>query len=120
MSWFCRTRSVPTRRAAISFPYVVEAIWEVESEVARRGRDALIDFSKLVIGSAPQKLFVAPYVGRFEQQRYLEALAVPARRTDGDVFVCQIDHPSNWSMEEIRQPTLYVWSNSRQRWDEVV
>src|SRR2546427_9621449 len=65
----CRVNTVATRRPAITFPYVAEAIWQVESEVRRRGRDALIDFSKLVLGAAPQKLFVAPYVGPLEQER---------------------------------------------------
>ncbi|MFC1999805.1 hypothetical protein ACFLXE_03490 [Chloroflexota bacterium] len=74
--------------------FVREAIWQVESEFARDSRQALIDFSKLVVGSASNKLFVGPQLK--DWRYYLEVLMPAARECSGNVYVTLVPHPQSW------------------------
>lgn len=62
----CRIARVESAAQGKTLWYVAEALWQVESELARDSRQALIDFNKLVLGAARHKLFVGPQVADSE------------------------------------------------------
>ncbi len=66
----------------------------MESEFARDSRQALIDFNKLVLGSAHNKLFVGPQVSKVEQ--FIDVLKPAARACTRNVYVALIPHPAKW------------------------
>jgi hypothetical protein len=90
----CRVGDVPSAKHKKTLCFVKETIWQVESEFARDSRQALIDFNKLVLGSAYNKLFIGPQVNKTEQ--FLNVLKPAARACTGNVYVALIPHPSNW------------------------
>lgn len=111
----CRVSTVRAPRGR-ELTYVCEALWQVESELARDTRQALKDFSKLVLGAAPSKLFVGPYVGQREQKGYLDALAAPARVCTGIVYLAQIPHPAAWDSDG---PGPKVMVFQADQWQEI-
>ncbi len=48
----CRTGETPSAQKGTPLAYIKEALWVVESEMAKNSHEAIIDFSKLVMGSA--------------------------------------------------------------------
>lgn len=66
----------------------------VESEFARNSRQALIDFNKLVLGSAHNKLFIGPQVSEVEP--FVNVLKPAARACTGNVYIALIPHPAKW------------------------
>jgi hypothetical protein len=89
----CRTAQLGAR----SLWYVTEVLWQVESELALRHREALHDFNKLVLGSAQHKLFVASLV--HEPDALLRTLEPAAARCTGRVFLALIPHPGRWDVD---------------------
>ena len=75
-------------------PYVKEAIWQVESEFANNTREIVIDFSKLIMGSASHKLFIAAASKNCD--KILRALIPVANDCSGRIFIAFIPHPKNW------------------------
>jgi hypothetical protein len=106
-----RTVRAPQHHKDLS--YIAEVLWQVESEFARNGREALFDFNKLVLGSAQHKLFVAPDVNR--PDAFLRTLLAPARVCTGSVFVAIVPHPDRWG-----QPSLAakLWRLEGEHWVE--
>lgn len=88
----CRVK----RSAVKDLPYVVSSEWQVESELAKDSREALIDFSKLVTGAARNKLFIGPIVSEREREDYLNSLVDAAEACSGSVYLAQVPHPENW------------------------
>ena len=74
--------------------YFKESLWQVESEFARDSRQALIDFNKLVLGSAQNKLFIGPLVR--DQASFMKVLVPAASVCSGNLFAAFIPHPSKW------------------------
>jgi hypothetical protein len=111
----CRLAHVRAPRANKQLPYITEALWQVESELARNGTEVLRDFSKLVLGSARQKLFACSFVSI--DKNTLRALAAPASQCGGDVFLVQIPHPDQWSTHPPKRPALFRYN--RGSWEEI-
>ena len=81
-----------TRKKKLS--YITKAHWQVESEFAKNSRQAIIDFNKLVLGSADNKLFIGPIV--HDQESFRETLAAPAGMCSGNVYAAFLPHPGEW------------------------
>ncbi len=76
--------------------FIKEVLWQVESEFAHNTRSSLVDFNKLVLGSAKNKLFIASQVKRGTENSFLGVLRPAAGYCTGDVYVGMIPHPSKW------------------------
>jgi len=100
----CRVAPVESASKSRTLWYVVGALWQVESELARDSRQALVDFNKLVLGSAHHKLFVGPQVA--DPEAFLGVLRPAAARCVGQVFAALIPHPDRW---DIAGPDVEVW-----------
>jgi hypothetical protein len=77
----CRVAAVESASKSRTLWYVVDALWQVESELARDSRQALVDFNKLVLGLAHHKLFVRPQVA--DPEAFLGVLRPAAARCIG-------------------------------------
>ncbi|MCZ7645946.1 MAG: hypothetical protein M5U26_11790 [Planctomycetota bacterium] len=87
--------------------FVKRALWQVESELAEDLREALIDFSKLVAGSAPQRLLVGPRVSDSKLGEWLDCLSAPARECSAATYAAFIPHPREWSPGSGLEVDLY-------------
>ena len=99
--------------------YVKRSVWQIESEFAEDGREALIDFSKLVGGAAAQKLFIGPQLttnSRFEKFR--DSLLAPARECSGAVYAAFIPHPRLWGEPECDK-AAHLYRVGPNGWDEI-
>ena len=90
----CRVGEVPSATHKKTLYFIKETIWQVESELARDSRQALVDFNKLVLGSAYNKLFIGPQVS--DAERFINVLKPAARACSGNVYVALIPHPAKW------------------------
>jgi hypothetical protein len=105
----CRTGSIKEPRKV--FTYIVQALWQVESEFAKDRRQALFDFNKLVLGSALNKLFIGPQV--HNKPQYLETLRPAACACTGNVYVALIPHPDRWVQDDHQ---IDVWKLVDEQW----
>ena len=92
----CRVGEVESSMHKKRLCFINEVLWQVESEFAHNTRSALVDFNKLVLGSAKNKLFVASQVRKGTENSFLKVLQPAAQYCTGDVYVGMIPHPSNW------------------------
>lgn len=89
--------------------------WQVESEFNRTNtRELIIDMSKLVLGSAENKLLVAAH--RESNRKELRGICgAIASRCDGNVYLAFVAHPNEWvEMPDGRgnqpeDPKVYEW-----------
>jgi hypothetical protein len=105
----CRTGSIDEPGRV--FTYIVQALWQVESEFAKNRRAALADFNKLVLGSGDNKLFIGPQSPH--NQKFLETLLFPARACTGNIYIAFIPHPETWDKEEYQ---IDVWKLVDEQW----
>ena len=84
-------------RHAATIPYVTRATWLVESEFGRNSRDILHDLSKLKIGEAESKLFVACEFK--DVQRQLSMLEQAAAGISGTLFLALLPPPLDWQSQ---------------------
>lgn len=75
--------------------YVTRAVWQVESEFSNNSRSTLLDFSKLVMGAAENKLFIGRW--RPECKPFKECFLPAAKCCSGRVFLAFIQHPRDWT-----------------------
>ncbi len=87
----CSVGNVKSARHRKDISYVKKAIWQVESELALDSRAAAIDFSKLVLGSAENKMFIGPLM--HDSAAYLSVLSPIAQTCDGNIYCVLIPHP---------------------------
>ena len=88
--------------------FITECHWQIESELdIEDTRKAVIDMSKLVLGAAENKLFVAGH--RRRREDVLEQWAKIASCCPRKLFLLFISHPCDWAEPE--PPRLYEWSN---------
>ena len=92
----CRVGTVESPVHKEKLCFIKEVLWQVESELAHNSKSALIDFNKLVLGSAENKLFIASQVKSGTENSFLEVLKPAARYCIGDVYVGMIPHPDDW------------------------
>ena len=85
---------------------IKEVLWQVESEFAHNTRSSLVDFNKLVLGSAKNKLFIAAQVKKGTENLFLEVLKPAAGYCTGDVYVGMIPHPGDWADT---QDDIHLW-----------
>jgi hypothetical protein len=107
----CRVDGVASSAHGKRLLYVRDALWQVESEFARDSGQALMDFNKLVLGSAENKLSVGPHV--YDEGAFLGVLARAACRCSGAVYAALVPHPDRWDAGE-RQ--VAVWRLNGGRW----
>ncbi len=90
----CEVGKVFSAKRKKKLVYIKKTLWQVESEFARDSKQALIDFNKLVLGSAQNKLFIGPQVSKVEQ--FISVLKPAAEACTGNVYVALIPHPAKW------------------------
>lgn len=90
--------------------FIAQCHWQVESEFSRANtRDIVVDMSKLVMGSAENKLFVAAHRSRANAEAgVLEQCSEIAGRCTGRVYFCFVSHPDDWA-DQAAPPALYEW-----------
>ena len=118
----CLVRTERVRAAVhdVELVSITEALWQVESEFAKNSRSALVDFNKLVIGSAKNKLFVGSLIAGKRGRAYRDVLAVPAAYVAGNCYLAMIPHPSSWDTAESNTIRLWCYSYEQKGWDESV
>ena len=92
----CRVGEVESSLHKKKLLSIMGVEWQVESEFAHNTRSTLVDFNKLVLGSAKNKLFVASQVKKGTENSFLKVLQPAAGYCTGDVYVGMIPHPANW------------------------
>ena len=101
-----KTRSL--QRNAQDLEFVAQCHWQIESEFSRTStREIVIDMSKLVMGSAENKLFIAAHRASGESD-ILEQCSEIAGRCTGRVYFCFVSHPDEWA-DDARPPVLFEW-----------
>jgi len=110
----CRVDTVESAIHKKTLYYIREVMWQVESELAQDSRQALIDFNKLVLGSADNKLFVGSQVS--DNASFLNVLSPTAKVCQGNVFAALIPHPRRWMTEEY---CVQVWKFDTDHWVSV-
>ena len=103
----CRTSETSSAQKRTPLTYIQEALWVVESEMAKDSHEAIIDFSKLVMGSAQNKLFIGPKVNN--QGNFNKVLLAPAGHCSGNVYLAIIPHPEDWGKRD-NEPELFILS----------
>ena len=107
----CKVETVASARHRKPLFYVCDVLWQVESELARDSRQALIDFNKLVLGSAKNKLFVGPLVR--DTDPFIQVFRPAAKVCSGNVYLALVPHPDDWAnSDEVR-----VWEFKNDGWE---
>ena len=89
-------------------PFIARCHWQIESEFSRQNtRDLIVDMSKLVMGAAENKLFVASHRGDRERD-VLDQCAPIAACCSGTVYFCFVSHPDGWENDP-DAPVLHEW-----------
>jgi len=92
----CRIGDVKSSLHKKNLYFIKEVLWQIESEFAHNTRSSLVDFNKLVLGSAKNKLFIASRVKKGTETSFLKVLQPAAGYCTGDTYVSMIPHPANW------------------------
>lgn len=104
------------QRRSNPLDFIDQCHWQVESEFNRENsRAVIVDMSKLVVGSAENKLFIASHRSSRERD-LLNLCARIARRCSGNVFFAFVAHPSDWESNP-EAPVLYEWVAGD--WEEI-
>ena len=89
--------------------FITACHWQVESEFADKNtRDVIVDMSKLVLGSAENKLIVAARRNAEGRRNVLAQCADIAACCRTNVFLLFVSHPRDW-VDAPRSPLLYEW-----------
>jgi hypothetical protein len=80
-----------------SIPFVSRFLWCVESEFSNNERNIVCDFSKLVMSSAENKLFVCTSGPAASTAKRLANLAQAAQCCTGDIWLAFVPHPATWA-----------------------
>ena len=103
----CSVRKIPSlQRPPTQLKYVSRCHWLVESEFSTNTREILVDLSKLVVGTADNKLLVASHRPPDVERALLSRCEAVAHRSGGRMFLLFIAHPSQWPDAD-RPPALY-------------
>lgn len=105
----CSVSSVESlQRQSNRLDFIDQCHWQVESEFNRgNSREVIVDMSKLVVGSAENKLFIAAHRNCGEEE-LLKLCAGIARRCSGNVYFAFVAHPDDWD-DDPAEPVLYEW-----------
>jgi len=105
----CRVGEVESSVHGKRLLFIRDVLWQVESEFANDSRKALIDFNKLVLGSAAHKLFIGSQVRKGTENAFLSVLQPAAKSCTGNVYVSLIPHPSRWIDTD---NDVHLWTDS--------
>lgn len=86
---------LPSASGNKTLEYIERAEWVIESELQENSRAAIIDFSKLIIAKANNKLIVLPDNQRMKDWARHE-LSNIVRSDSSNYYVVFIQHPRNW------------------------
>ncbi len=93
-------------KAKLKFPK--RSIWHVESEFKDTdSRDAIIDFSKLLMGRAANNLIILPSGGKIEGWAMREFPNLCSR--DSNTWACFTAHPSGWCQGVCSPKVVRLW-----------
>lgn len=92
----CKVSVVTSKIHGKKLFYIKDALWQVESELAYDSKKALMDFNKLVLGSAQNKLFISSQGRPGTENLFLDILRPAAKACVGNVYVALVPHPSKW------------------------
>lgn len=88
--------------------FIDQCHWQVESEFHRGdSREVIVDMSKLVLGSAQNKLFVAAHRDA-NREKLKRMCGVIASRCSGNVYFAFVSHPAEWVVAP-REPSVFEW-----------
>jgi hypothetical protein len=93
---------------------ITNAIWQIESEFRKDGKQAILDFNKLVIGNASNKLFIGPIVNNI--QAFINTLLAPAQHCSGNIYLALVSHPDDWNK---KTPEIFLWQLSDKNWSPI-
>ncbi|MFC1873423.1 hypothetical protein ACFLW3_01240 [Chloroflexota bacterium] len=102
----CKVGVVESSLHEKKLSFIKEVLWQIESEFSHNTRSSLIDFNKLVLGSAKNKLFIVSQVKKGTENSFLEVLKPAAGYCTGDVYVGMIPHPNDWADT---QDNIHLW-----------
>ncbi len=111
----CSTRATDSFESTPTpLEFISDCHWQIESEFNKSdSREVIIDMSKLVMGSAQNKLMIASH--RCEKKptnrQVLSQCAPIASKCTGDVYFCFVSHPGEWTPKP-QAPALHVWTPS--------
>lgn len=88
--------------------FISDCHWQVESEFSGNTRDVIVDMSKLVLGSAENKLIVAAQRDEEGQRNVLAQCADIAMCCRTNVFFLFVSHPRDW-VDHPSRPSLFEW-----------
>lgn len=100
-----------SRQGDTCMHYVQDPLWQVESEFDERDYHVVRDFNKLILGSAPQRLFVASR--RKDHDNFRRMLAPLAAACRCEVYLAIIPHPRFWEKDSDDPVVLCFHPNSR-------
>lgn len=110
----CEVGSTTSPRHSKALTFVRRALWQIESEFAADAREAIFDFNKLVLGAAPNKLFIGPKTDNDEA--FLESLFPAARSCCGAVYAALVPRPADWPKQPLE---VTFWRANSERWARV-
>ena len=88
--------------------FIAECHWQIESEFNRGDTRAIvIDLSKLVAGSAENKLFIASHRAG-DNSAILEQCSEIASHCSGQMYFSFVSHPDDWVADR-KDPAVYEW-----------
>jgi hypothetical protein len=112
----CNTAEVES--GARKIRYITSPLWAVESEFDRDPAEALRDFNKLVLSSAPDKLFIGPRDQ--DQPSFRKVLEAPARGCSGRVWLGFVPHPDEWDdARQLHNHSVSLWLMMDEHWLEL-
>lgn len=112
----CRVGAVKSPGHKKDLLYIQEVLWQVESEFSQDSRLALIDFNKLVLGSAKEKLFVGSLDVR-DITAFISVFHDAAKACSGQVFLALVPHPASWDEDP---QDVQVWRFEEDHWQPYV
>ena len=92
--------------------FIAGCEWLVESELDNKNsRQIVVDMSKLVMGTAKNKLFIASHRPFGTEREILDRCETIAKRCDGNVYFGFVAHPNEWA-DNPGVPSLYEWKGT--------
>ena len=106
--------------SAHDLEFVSDCYWQIESEFNKSdSRQVVVDMSKLVLGSAQNKLMIASHRCKkggvcsagATNKDVLRQCAPIASRCNGNVYFSFVSHPNEWG-EDHQVPAVHAWTPS--------
>jgi len=88
------------RKTDTELVFVKEAIWAIESEMAKNTREMLYDFNKLLVSSSRSKLFIGPLTSYNDEVLELLSTTTIDSLCNGKFYFTLIPHPDDWEKIE--------------------